>query len=99
MEVVILSGAEVDLDEIYARLEERGGGEKFLRATDHKLELLRTFPRLAPRSYAEKVRKTRIGRTPFGLFYAIEGQRLMVIAVQDLRQDPRTLARIIRSRL
>ena len=99
MEVIILSGAEADLDEIHARLEESGGGEKFLRATDHKLELLRTFPEMAPRSHAAKIRKTRIGRTPFGLFYAIEGRRLMVIAVQDLRQDPLTLARIIRSRL
>ena len=54
---------------------------------------------MAPRSQAVKIRKTRIGRTPFGLFYAIEGRRLMVIAVQDLRQDPSTLARIIRSRL
>jgi len=80
-------------------LEESGGGEKFLRSTDHKLELLRTFPEMAPRSQSAKIRKTRIGRTPFGLFYAIEGRRLMVIAVQDLRQDPLTLARIIRSRL
>jgi len=41
----------------------------------------------------------KIGRTPFGLFYAIEGRRLMVVAVQDLRQQPSALARIIRARL
>jgi plasmid stabilization system protein ParE len=99
MEVIILSGAETDLDEIYRQLEERGTGERFLLALDRKLELLRTFPRLAPPALQAKVRCVKIDRTPFGLFYAIEGRRLMVIAVQDLRQNPRTLAKVIRARL
>ena len=99
MEVVILSGADADMDEIYARVEERGGGERLLLAIDRKLELLRSFPRMARPAMSGKVRKVKIGRTPYGLFYTIEGRRLMVIALQDLRQDPRTLARIIRSRL
>ena len=99
MEVVILSGADADMDDIYARLEEAGGGDKFLLAIDRKLELLRSFPRLARRGMSGKVRKVKIGRTPYGLFYTIEGRRLMVIAFQDLRQDPQILARLIRSRL
>ena len=99
MEVVILSGADADMDEIYARLEELGGGERLLLAIDRKLELLRSFPRMARPGMSGKVRKVKIGRTPYGLFYTIEGRRLMVIALQDLRQDPQTLARIIRSRL
>jgi len=99
VEVVILSGADADLDDIYVRIDRRGEGEKFLLAVDRKLELLHGFPRLAPRALLEKVRKVKIGRTPFGLFYTIEGRRLMVVAVQDLRQDPEAIARIIRSRL
>jgi len=99
MEVVVLSGADADLDDIYSQLEERGSGERFLLALDRKLELLRSFPEMAPRSLTAQVRKTKIGRTPFGVFYTIEGRRLMVIAIQDLRQNPETLARIIRSRL
>ena len=84
MEIVVLSGAEADLDEIYL---------------DQNLELLRTFPRLAPQRLQAKVRRVKIGRTPFGLFYTIEGRRLMVVAAQDLRKDPCALARIIRGRL
>jgi len=84
MEIVVLSGAEADLDEIYL---------------DQNLELLRTFPRLAPQRLQAKVRRVKIGRTPFGLFYTIEGRRLMVVAAQDLRKDPSALARIIRGRL
>lgn len=99
MEVVFLSGAEADLDEIYDRLDAGGNGERFLLALDRMLELLRTFPRMAPRALSTKLRKAKIGRTPFGVFYTIEGRRLMVIAVQDLRQDAATIARIVRSRL
>ena len=71
----------------------------FLIAMDRKLDLLRGFPRMVPPSLMKKVRKVKIGRTPYGLFYTIESRRLMVIAVQDLRQDPRTIARIILSRM
>ena len=39
MEVVILSGADADLDEIYAFLEESSGGDQFLQSLDRKLEL------------------------------------------------------------
>jgi len=66
---------------------------------DRKLELLRAFPRLAPPGLHTKVRCVKIGRTPFGLFYTIESRRLMVVAVQDLRKDPQTLAKLIRARL
>ena len=54
---------------------------------------------MVPPAILRKVRKVKIGRTPYGLFYTIEGKRLMVIAVQDLRQDPGNFARIIRSRI
>ncbi len=98
MEIVILSGAEADLDDIYRQLGE-SRGENILLALDRKLELLRTFPRLAPQRLQARIRRVKIGRTHFDLFYAIEGRRLMVVAVQDLRQEPSALARIIRARL
>ncbi len=65
MEVVILSGAEADLDEIYLRSED---GEGFLQDLDRRLELLRTFPLSAPASFLARVRKLRIGRTHRGFF-------------------------------
>jgi plasmid stabilization system protein ParE len=98
MEVIILSGADSDLDEIYSLLDETSGGDAFLRALDRKLELLRKFPKLAARSKIGAVRRTRVGKSVYGLFYTIEGNRLMVVALQDLRQDPKTIARTIRRR-
>jgi len=66
---------------------------------DRKLELLRIFPRLHRPGLAKKVRRVRIGRKPYGLFYTLEGRRLFVVAIQDLRMKPSDLARIILSRL
>ena len=99
MEVVILSGADADLDDIYARLEENERGDDFLAAVRRQLELLRTFPKLHRPELARKVRKVRLGRFPYGLFYTLEARRLFIVAVQDLRQDPSALARLILSRL
>jgi len=45
MEVIILSGADADLDEIYLQIRQ---GERFLLELDRELELLRTFPQLGP---------------------------------------------------
>ncbi len=99
MEVVILSGADSDMDEIYSHVEESEGGERFLLAVDRELELIRNYPRLVPASLLGKVRRVRIKRTQYGLFYTIQGNRLMIIAIQDLRQNPVTLGKIIQERL
>ena len=72
MEVVILSGADADLDEIYSRIEETGGGAKFLLSVDRKLELLRTFPRMAGVGISGKVRKVKVGR-PTACFMPSKG--------------------------
>lgn len=96
MEVVILSGADADLDEIFATRE---NAEEFLVAVDRQLDLARRFPSLAPRALSKKLRKMKIKRTPFGIFYTVEGGRLMVIAIQDLRQAPDALARKLLARL
>lgn len=94
MRVELLRGAEADLLEVYVRLEDgrRGLGERFYRTLDLALERLRQHPEMAPvyrRSYRRLVLK------PFGLgvFYAIEGDRLMVGAILDLRQDPESIQR------
>lgn len=95
MEGVILSGADADLDEIFATRE---NAEEFLVTLDRQLDLARRFPFLAPRAFSKRLRKMKVKRTPFGIFYTVEGRRLMVIAIQDLRQDPDALVRTVLSR-
>ena len=85
MEVVLLQSAQADLMELYSR-----HGEATYFAVDHALEAIRTMPELAPIFHAPFRRKV-VPDTPFGIFYVIEGDRLMISFIMDLRQNPRVL--------
>lgn len=92
--VELLRGAEADLLEIYVRLEEdrEGLGERFYRILDFALERLRQHPELAP-VYRGAYRRLVLRPFGLGVFYAIEGDRLMVGAILDLRQSPESIER------
>ena len=70
MEIIILSGADADLDDIYAWSED---GERFLRELDRKLELLRTFPQIGPARFMAKVRKVELDERHLVCFTASRG--------------------------
>ena len=94
MHIELLRGAEADLLENYVRLEElrEGLGDRFYRTIDFALERIRQFPESAP-VYQGPYR--RLVMRPFGcgVFYSIEGERVMVGAILDLRQDPDSIRR------
>ena len=92
--IELLRAAEADLLEHFIRLEERGGGrgERFYRSLDRALELLRQQPEMAP-VYRGKIRRLVLRSFELGVFYAIEGDRLMIGAILDLRQDPDQIER------
>ena len=89
MRVELLRGAEADLLESYIRLEESrsGLGDKFYRTLDFALERIRRFPEIAP-IYSGKYRRLVLRPFGFGIFYAIEGERVMVGAWSDSRFAP-----------
>jgi plasmid stabilization system protein ParE len=78
MEVVLLLSAERDLQEAYNWVEEhrRGREQFFLQDVELRLENRGRYRRLL------------IPRYPFGIFYVVESNRIVVHAVSDLRQDP-----------
>ena len=88
MEVVLLLSAERDLQEAYNWVEEhrRGRERFFLQDVELRLELKR-FP-LIGRLYRGRYRRLLIPRYPFGIFYVVESNRIVIHAVPDLRQDP-----------
>lgn len=88
-EVVWTSSGEADLQAAFCAQEEAtsGNGERFLAILDQLLELLKRFPEIS-RLWQDPVRRILIRRSHHGLFYVVEPHRLVVIAVQDLRQDP-----------
>lgn len=94
MRIELLQGAEADLLEAYVRLEEQrsGLGERFYRTLDFALERLRQHPQMAP-VYQGEYRRLVLGPFGFGVFYTINGDRLMVGAILDLRQDPEAITR------
>jgi len=89
MEVVLLLAAERDLQEAYSWVgEQRQGREQFfLPDVELWLEHLKRFP-LVGRVYRGRYRRLLISRYPFGIFYVVESDRIVVHAILDLRQDP-----------
>ena len=94
MEVVILAGAETELFEAWARYEELlpGLGDRFDAVVRGALRTAAQFPEVAPR-YAGEFRRLLVRRFTHGIFYRIHGERLVVTAVLDLRQDPSSILR------
>ena len=89
MEVVLLLSAERDLQEAYNWVEEhrRGREQFFLQDVELRLEHLKRFPLIGP-LYRGRYRRLLIPRYPFGIFYVVESNRIVIHAVPDLRQDP-----------
>lgn len=94
MRIELLRGAEADLLEAYVWLEEQrpGLGERFYRTVDFALERLRQHPEMAP-VYRGAYRRLVLRPFGFGVFYTIAGDRLMVGAILDLRQNPEAITR------
>jgi hypothetical protein len=92
MRVELLRGSEPDLLENYVRLEglRPGLGDRFYRMLDLALARLRQFPESAP-GYQGAYRRLILRPFHLGVFYSIEGDRVMVGAILDLRQDPRSI--------
>lgn len=90
-EVVLLAGAQADLLELYARYTESG-----YQRIDKELELIRKMPEIAP-VFAGRFRRRVVSGTPFGIFYAVVGSRVIVSAILDLRQDPAVVLRRLRA--
>jgi len=69
-------------------------------AIDASVELLKLFPDMgALVSASGRVRRVLIGRTRiYGLYYGIHSDRIIVVALVDLRQDPKTIEKLLGSR-
>lgn len=95
--LVWTSGATSDLQTIYTSLQEPVG-EELLGEIDAVLSLLKQFPRQA-RIYGGNIRRILLGKgNLYGLFYSIEGRRVVIAAVLDLRQDPNRIQALLKSR-
>ena len=82
LDVIWLAGADADMIRLYARL-----GDRFYHQVHESVEQIRWMPESAP-VYLGRFRRLVIAQTPFGLFYCVEGSRVMISALLDLRMSP-----------
>ena len=94
MEIIFLRGAEADLFAAWVRYEEAlpGLGDRFEAEVRAVLLRIAELPESAP-IYAGEFRRLLVRRFEHGVFYRIQGTRIVITAVLDLRQDPTAIRR------
>jgi plasmid stabilization system protein ParE len=73
------------------------GAEKFRQKFREAIFWIGWNPEMFPRRY-KHFRRAIIRRSYFAVFYAIELTVVTVVAVLDMRRDPRTIRSIVQSR-
>ncbi|MBB5034137.1 type II toxin-antitoxin system RelE/ParE family toxin [Prosthecobacter vanneervenii] len=98
--VVILAGAESDIQHIYNRLSDQrdGAGDDFMEQLGGVIRQLEIFPQSAPQRMLG-FRRALVPGYVYGLYYQIEPRGIMVHLIADLRQDPDMLLQKLRERL
>src|SRR3954453_14258036 len=92
MELVFLLSADRDIQTAFNLYEDwqEGRGTIFMQHLDAAFEHVRSFPEIGP-VFRGRYRRLLVPRFPYGIFYVIEQNRIIVTAVLDLRQDPKTI--------
>lgn len=82
--------AELDVAEAYAWYESRaeGLGESFLGALDRCFDSIEHHPEAAPEA-SSRVRRARLRRFPYGVYYVVREDAIDVLAVYHSRRRPR----------
>jgi toxin ParE1/3/4 len=94
MEIVLLLAADEDLQAAFEWVgrHREGRGKEFISDVDRALDQVRHFPR-SGKVYRGRYRRLLIPKYPFGIFYVVETDRVVIHAIMDLRQDPKSIER------
>ena len=82
--------AAADLEDAYRWYEARrpGLGGEFLESAGSTLEAIVRQPKRFPLVHRD-LRRALLRRFPYGIFFRIQGDRLMVVACFHAKRDPR----------
>ena len=96
MKARFTSVAELELSEAMLNYEaaRQGLGASFLRAVQAATHLIELHPQ-AWTPVSPRTRRIRTHRFPFGLFYQIRSDELLIVAVMDLRRNPKRWERYL----
>jgi len=89
-QIVIHPEAELDLADAYEWYDEQrsGLGEELLLSIEVTLEAIRENPEQFPVVHKD-VRRALIRRFPYGVFYLVEKEVVVVLAIFHARRDPK----------
>jgi hypothetical protein len=73
--------------ELYQSARE-GLGAEFLAEVQAATNLIESFP-LAWSPLSPRTRRCRTHRFPYGLFYQVRVEEILIVSVMDLRRDPK----------
>ena len=79
---------EVDDAYLWYERQREGLGEEFLAAVQEILDRIAEAPKLGPMIHRD-VRVRVVRRFPYGVYFRVEAARILVIAVQHGKRDPR----------
>jgi toxin ParE1/3/4 len=84
------STAEIELREAMEFYEatQNGLGARFLEEVEAAVKLIEAHP-LAWSPMSPRTRRCRTNRFPFGLFYQLRRDEILIVSVMDLRRDPK----------
>ena len=90
MKARYLSTAELELKEAMEFYEtaQPGLGAEFLAEVEATTRLVEAHP-LAWTSLSARTRRCRTHRFPYGLFYQVRSDEILIVSVMDLRRDPK----------
>jgi plasmid stabilization system protein ParE len=89
--LIIRPDAELDLAEAYSWYEARvsGLGSDFLLSIDASLSSIQRTPEMYLIVY-KNVRRGLVRRFPYGVFYVVEEDRIVILGILHARRDPKT---------
>lgn len=89
MNISFLPAAQAELDDAFLWYEEQavGLGYEFLDEIDQTLRLIVSFPELQP-LVDKKVRRCLVNRFPYGIFYGMTLETIVVVAIAHLKRKP-----------
>ncbi len=88
-EIVWLRKADADFQAVYERFEERGEGkgDGLFQDVNSALERISLFPEIG-RTFESPIRRVLIDQGRYGLFYVAAPTRIVILGIENLRQDP-----------
>ncbi len=90
--LVIRPEAERDLDEACQWYEQqfKGLGREFIICIDAALSVVHRTPQISPKVH-KNIRRALIRRFPYGIFYILERDKVIVLAFLHTSRDPKTI--------